>query len=362
MLFRIFYSLKDVWFGFNVFKYITFRAALACFTSFLVSLIFGTLIVGWLKKKGLVQHIRQKHVDAIYDLHKEKQGVPTMGGIIIILSILLSVGLWADITNRYILISAGSIVWLGIVGFIDDYIKISRKRNLGLKTATKFIGQIALGCVIAVCLFRYTDMPKTVCVPFLKNCVLTLGPFYALFVVAVIVGASNAVNLTDGLDGLAIGCTVITALTYAFLSYIAGHIVFSRYLNVFYLPGSGELTILCASIVGAGLGFLWFNCHPANVFMGDTGSLALGGAIGIVALLIKKELLLFMTGGIFVLEALSVMIQVAVYKTTGKRFFLMAPIHHHFQILGWEESKITIRFWVVSIMLAILSLVTLKLQ
>jgi len=362
MLYYLFYPLRDLWIGFNVFKYITFRAAMAAFTAFVVSVIAGPFVIRWLQELNFGQNIRKEHVGSLYDLHKHKQGTPTMGGILIILSILIATLLWADVINKYVLLTLGSFLWLGAVGFADDYIKISKKRNLGLRAKPKLLGQVLLGVVIALFVMYLTPIPPTLNVPFFKHFVLDLGIFYILFVVLVLSGSSNAVNLTDGLDGLAIGCTIIAALAYAILSYVAGHARFSEYLNIFYIKGTGELAVFCAAMVGAGLGFLWFNSHPATVFMGDTGSLALGGAIGVVSIFIKKELLLFLVGGIFVIEALSVILQVASFKLTKKRIFLMSPIHHHFQLLGWSESKVTIRFWIVAIILAFLSMSTLKLQ
>ena len=362
MLYYLFYPLKDIWFGFNVFRYITFRAAMASLTAFLLSLVFGPLVIRWLKGLNFGQNIRREYVEPLYDLHKHKQGTPTMGGILIILSITLSTVLWADMANRYILLVVASFLFLGAVGFADDYIKIVKKRNLGLSAAMKFASQAALGIAVAAFIMIFTPIPTLLNIPFLKAIAISLGIFYIFFVILVLTSSSNAVNLTDGLDGLAIGCTIIVALTYSILSYITGHSKFSGYLNIFYLVGASELSIFCASMVGAGLGFLWYNSHPANVFMGDTGSLSLGGAIGVVAVLIKKEMLLFIVGGIFVVEALSVVLQVIWYKLTSRRLFLMAPIHHHFQLLGWPESKVTIRFWIVAIVLALLSLATLKLQ
>ncbi|MDP3730486.1 MAG: phospho-N-acetylmuramoyl-pentapeptide-transferase [Candidatus Omnitrophota bacterium] len=362
MLYYLFYPLRDAWFGFNVFKYITFRAAMASLTAFLICLIFGPFIINWLKRLNFGQNIRREHVESLYNLHRHKQGTPTMGGVLIILAITLSTLLWADIRNQYILLTLVSFLWLGLVGFTDDYIKVVKKRSLGLTARMKLLSQALLGTFIALYVMFLTPIPTELSVPFIKHLALNLGAFYILFVILVITSASNAVNLTDGLDGLAIGCTIIAAITYSVLSYISGNFKFTDYLNVFYLPGSGELSVFCASMVGAGLGFLWFNSYPANVFMGDTGSLALGGAIGVVAVFIKKELLLFIVGGIFVIEALSVVMQVIWFKTTKKRLFLMSPIHHHFQLLGWAESKITIRFWIMAIVLALLSLSTLKLQ
>lgn len=362
MLYYIFYSLKDYWSGFNVFKYITFRAAMASLTALLISLIFGPLIIKWLKRLSFGQYIRKEYVESLYDLHKHKQGTPTMGGVLIIVSIVLATVLWADILNIYVLMALGAFLFLGLVGFADDYIKVVKKRNLGLSASAKFLSQVFLALIIATFVITYTPIPTTLNIPFLKFFSAQLGIFYLLFVLVVITGASNAVNLTDGLDGLATGCTIIAALAYSVFAYITGNFKFADYLNVFYLQGAGELSIFCAAMAGAGLGFLWFNSYPATVFMGDTGSLALGGGLGVIAVFIKKELLLFLVGGIFVIEAISVLLQVIWFKATKKRLFLMSPIHHHFQLLGWPESKITIRFWIVAIILALLSLSTLKLQ
>lgn len=362
MLYHLFYPLRDLWFAFNVFKYITFRAVMASLTAFLISLIFGPAIIRWLKKVSFGQTIRREHVEPLYKLHQHKEGTPTMGGIIIILAVTASTLLWADAANKYILLTLASFLWLGLVGFTDDYIKVTKKRNKGLTAKKKLLSQALLGALITLYIVSYTPIPTTLTIPFVKHFILNFGPFYILFIILVITSSSNAVNLTDGLDGLAIGCTVIAALTYSILSYLAGNFKIADYLNIFYLPGSGELSVFCASVVGAGLGFLWFNSYPASVFMGDTGSLALGGGIGVVSVFIKKELLLFLVGGIFVIEALSVILQVVWLKATKKRLFLMSPMHHHFQLLGWPESKITIRFWIVAIVMALFSLATLKLQ
>jgi len=362
MLYYIFYPLRDFWFGFNVFKYITFRAVMAALTAFLISVIFGPIIINLLKKLSFGQYIRKDHVEDLHKLHEHKEGTPTMGGLIIILAITVSTLLWADALNQYVLLTLASFLFLGLVGFKDDYIKITKKTNQGLRAKAKLLSQVGLGVAISIYIMYFTPIPTDLALPFTKEFVLSLGGFYVLFVVLVLTSASNAVNLTDGLDGLAIGCTIIAALSYAILSYVAGNFRLSDYLNVFYLEGTGELAVFCAAMIGAGLGFLWFNSYPATVFMGDTGSLALGGALGVVSIFIKKELLLFLVGGIFVIEALSVVLQVAWFKTTKKRLFRMAPIHHHFQLLGWKESKITIRFWIVAIVLALFSLATLKLQ
>jgi phospho-N-acetylmuramoyl-pentapeptide-transferase len=248
------------------------------------------------------------------------------------------------------------------VGFADDYIKVIKKRNLGLTAKNKLLGQLVLGLFLASYIMVFTPIPAALSIPLVKNLVFNLGLFYIFFVILVIVSATNAVNLTDGLDGLAIGCTIVAAITYVVFRYISGNVKIAEYLNVFYLPGAGELAVFCSAMIGADLGFLWFNSYPASIFMGDTGSLALGGGIGVVSIFIKKELLLFIVGGVFVMEAFSVVLQVIWFKTTKKRLFLMAPIHHHFQLLGWKESKITIRFWIIAIVLAFMSMATLKLQ
>lgn len=285
-----------------------------------------------------------------------------MGGILILTVVFISVLLWADLTNKYIWIAMGVTLWLGIVGFIDDYIKLTKKKSRGLTAAVKFTGQLILGLIVGFVLYLDPNIGDRLDLPFFKNLIVNLGVFYVFFVALVIIGSSNAVNLTDGLDGLAIGCVLIVALTYSAISYLTGHYNFSEYLQIIYIPNSGELSVFCAAIFGAGLGFLWYNCHPADVFMGDTGALALGGALGAVAVLIKKELVMGIAGGIFVAEALSVIIQVISYKLRGKRVFLMAPLHHHFQIKGWAESKIIFRFLIVAIILALISLSTLKLR
>ncbi|NQT22930.1 MAG: phospho-N-acetylmuramoyl-pentapeptide-transferase [Candidatus Omnitrophica bacterium] len=362
MLYHLLYPLRELWFGFNVFKYITFRAAMASITAFALSIFFGPLVIKMLTHLKIGQNIRKKHVENLYELTKHKAGTPTMGGFLILLSVILSTAIWARLDNKFVVLCMISMLWLGLVGFIDDYIKLIKERSRGLRASTKFIGQIIIGLVIALFIFFNKEIMPTVCLPFFKDVAINLGLFYILFVVLVIVASSNAVNITDGLDGLAVGCVTIIALTFAIISYVTGHVQVSDYLNVYYLAGSGEIAIFCMAIVGAGLGFLWFNSHPAQVFMGDTGSLALGGAIGIVSVIIKKEILLIFVGGIFVVEVLSVILQVLSVKITGKKIFLMTPLHHHFQLLNISESKIIIRFWIVAIMLALLTLATLKLR
>ncbi|MGB2705324.1 MAG: phospho-N-acetylmuramoyl-pentapeptide-transferase [Candidatus Omnitrophota bacterium] len=362
MLYHLLYPLKDLWFGFNVFKYITFRAAMASITAFALSVIIGPIIIKKLSRLKMCELPRKEHVEDLYALHKHKEGTPTMGGIVIILSILISTLLWARPDNRFIILCLISVLWLGIVGFIDDYIKLIKIKSLGLSATAKFAGQLILGIGVAVYLYFDAQVSAALYVPFLKHALFNLGVFYILFVVLVIVGTSNAVNITDGLDGLAIGCVSFIALSYSVISYLTGHLKFSDYLNIYYLPGSGELTVFCATLVGAGLGFLWFNSYPATVFMGDTGSLPLGGAIGIVSVLIKKEVLLLIVGGIFVVEVASVIIQVISFRLYSRRVFRMAPLHHHLQLLGWPEPKITVRFWIVGFMLALFGLATLKLM
>lgn len=362
MLYHLLYPLRDIFFGFNVFKYITFRAAAAAVTSFLICILLGPFIIRWLKEFKIGQVVRKDEAIGIYEMHKNKAGTPTMGGVLIVTAIVLSTVLWADLTNKYVLLSILSIVWLCLVGFVDDYIKLSLKKSKGLSARSKFAGQIILGLLIGLYIYLDPYIGQNLDVPFFKNAMINLGIFYILFTTLVIVGSSNAMNLTDGLDGLAIGCTIMVALAYTALSYITGNFKISDYLNIVYIPGTGELTIFCASILGSSLGFLWFNSHPADVFMGDTGSLALGGAIGVVAIFIKKELLLLLVGGIFVAEALSVILQVASFRLFKRRIFLMAPLHHHFEMKGWSENKIVVRFWIVSAILALLSLSTLKLR
>lgn len=363
MLYYILYSLRDIFAGFNVFKYITVRVSLAALTTFFISVFLGRRVIKMLADLRIREHVRDKEeVRGLYDLHHHKQGTPTMGGLLMVGSVILATLLWADVKNKYIIISLVSVFWLGGVGFVDDYIKLKVKRSKGLSAKAKFIGQISLGICIGTILFLDPDVSTKLDVPFLKNIILDIGIFYIVFVMLVIVGTSNAVNLTDGLDGLASGCLLMVAFSYGVLSYVTGHLRLAEYLLIPYIDGVGELAVFCAAIFGACLGFLWFNCHPASVFMGDVGSLALGGAIGLVAVLIKKELLLVIVGGIFVIEALSVILQVGSFKLRKKRIFKMAPLHHHFQMMGWPESKVIVRFWIIAAILALFTLTTLKLR
>ncbi len=362
MLYHFLYPLRDFFFGFNVFRYITFRAAMAGITAFIASLIIGPFVIRFLSELNLRQTIKRDGFSKLYAAHQDKEKTPTMGGLLMLGSLLISTLLWADLSNRYILLTLLTVVWLGAIGFLDDYLKLLKKNSKGMTAVNKMFGQLLLGLGIGV--FLYLDSPawQQVAIPFVKNWFWVMGPFYVVFVSLVIAGTSNAVNLTDGLDGLAVGCTLMIALTYGVFSYVTGNAIFSGYLQIPFISGAGELTVFCAALFGAGMGFLWFNSHPASVFMGDMGSLSIGGALGVVAIFTKKEFLLLAVGGIFVVEALSVMLQVGSYKFRKKRIFLMAPLHHHFQLMGMTESKVVIRFWIVSIMLALFGLATLKLQ
>lgn len=363
MFYQLFYPLRDLFFGFNVFKYITFRAAMGSTTAFLLSIFLGPWLIKKFLQLNIGEHIiDQKTCPALHSLHSQKKGVPTMGGLLILFSTFTSTLLWARLDNKYILLVLFSLAWLGIVGFMDDYMKFISQRSKGMTVTMKLIGQSILAIIIGLFAFYDPQIGRNVDIPFCKDLMINLGFFYIVFVALVIIASSNAVNLTDGLDGLAIGCIAMVALTYAVFSYITGHSEISSYLQINYVPGSGELTIFCTSIVGAALGFLWFNAYPAEIFMGDIGSLSLGGAIGVIAVLIKKELLLLLAGGIFVAEALSVILQVTFFKLRGKRIFLVAPLHHHFQLRGLSETKVTIRFWIIAAILAFLTLATLKLR
>jgi len=335
---------------------------MAAVTALVLSITLGPWLIRFLRFLDIGEHIRKKHTEKLYELHKDKLGTPTMGGILILLTLIISTLLWADLTNKYVILVVMATAWLGFVGFVDDCLKLGLKSSRGLSLLAKFLGQSMLAIAVGVYLYLDPEFATNLELPFFKNVFLDLGPLFIIFSALVIIGSSNAVNLTDGLDGLAVGSTSMVALTFCILSYIAGHNFFSNYLLISHVPQAGELAVFCAAMVGAGLGFLWYNCHPAQIFMGDTGSLALGGAMGLTAVLIKKELLLILAGGIFVAEAISVIIQVLVFRTTGKRFFLIAPLHHHFQLKGLSESKVTIRFWIISVILLLLSLATLKLR
>jgi len=353
--------------GTNVFKYITFRAIGAAMTSFLLCLIFGNWVIRKLIGLKIGQPIRTKEeVHKLAELHGGKRGTPTMGGVLILGAVTLSSVLWARPDNSFVWLALFSMVWLGMLGFIDDYIKVTKKKSDGLPGRLKLVAQFALAGIVTaffLCNPSLEIQSRELFVPFYKQPLIhNLGWFTFFFFALVIVGASNAVNLTDGLDGLATGCTITTALAYSVLAYCAGNFKIARYLDIPYYPLAGELTVVCMALVGAGMGFLWFNAYPARVFMGDTGSLAIGGVLGVVAICTKQELLLLVVGGIFVIEALSVILQVASFKLTGKRIFRMSPIHHHFELLGWKENTVIVRFWILSIMFASLGIATLKLR
>lgn len=348
--------------GFNIFRYITFRAAMAGLTTFLLCIVFGPFIIERLKKMKIREIAKRDDCPVLDEFHLPKEGTPTMGGVFIVASILLSVFLWADLGNRYVLLTAFTCAFLAILGWVDDYVKLTRTGRRGLKKRTKLLWEILLGCFIGSYIYFNPDISTKLDIPFLKNVVVDLGIFYIPFAAIVVIGTSNAVNLTDGLDGLAIGCVLIVSLALAVLSYIAGHLTFSEYLFIPFISRAGELAVFCSAIMGASLGFLWFNCHPATIFMGDVGSLSLGGTLGVIAVLIKKELLLVIVGGIFVIEAASVILQIYSFRIRGKRILKVSPLHNHLVLSGWQESKIIIRFWIIAIILAMIALMTLKIR
>ncbi len=344
---------------FNVLKYITFRAAYAAITALLISFVFCPKFIRTLKRLKLGQSVRPDGPET----HLVKTGTPTMGGILIIFSVFCSVLLWQDLRNLYTWIATFSLLSFGALGFVDDYLKITKKNSNGLKAWVKLMWQTIIATVIVVFLYvNRNDHTTLLYLPFIKYPVFDLSAFYIPFGIFWLVGFSNAVNLTDGLDGLAIGLVMLVCIAFTVLSYLTGRADYAAYLLIPYLPESAELTIFCFALVGASIGFLWYNAHPAEVFMGDTGSLSLGGTIAVIALMIKKEILLVIVGGVFVLEALSSIIQVVSFKLRGKRVFKMAPLHHHFELKGWDESKVVIRFWILGGLFTILSLSTLKLQ
>ncbi len=366
MLFYFLYPLREFWFGFNVFKYITFRTVFAAATAMVLSLFLGPWVIRFLYRLKIGQSIRKEECPPLYSLHQKKEGTPTMGGLLILVVLVATVLLWGDLSNKQVWLALLMTLGLGAVGMMDDLTKLKNKRSKGLSARGKFLGQITLSLALAAILFWNSDLQfgmRELYLPFLKEPLIAdMGFFFFILVLLVIVGSSNAVNLTDGLDGLAIGCVMIASFALMVFSYLVGHLELSHYLGLKYLPATGELTVFCAALIGAGLGFLWYNAPPAQVFMGDTGSLALGGAIGTVALLIKKELLLVLIGGVFVMEALSVILQVSFFKLRGKRIFAMAPLHHHFEMKGWAETKVTIRFWILAIIFALIGLGSIKLM
>jgi phospho-N-acetylmuramoyl-pentapeptide-transferase len=357
MLYHLLFPLADEIGAFNVFRYITFRTAAATLTALFLSFLLAPPLIRALGRLRVGQPIR-----AIGPDHQAKAGTPTMGGLLILLSLVVSVLLWTTFDGRSVWIVLGLTVGYGALGFADDWLKVKRGHSAGLRARTKLFWQTAMAFTVALLIYTDPSFDKELSVPFFKDFTPHLGWTYVPLATFIIVAASNAVNLTDGLDGLAIGPVMIAAGTFLILSYAAGHSVIAEYLAIKHVPGSGQLAIFCGALVGGGLGFLWFNTYPAQLFMGDVGSLALGGALGAIAVLIRQEILLGVVGGIFVAETLSVMIQVAFFKLTGRRVFLMAPIHHHFEKLGWAEQKIVVRFWIVAVILALVALSSLKLR
>lgn len=361
MLFNLLAPLADDLQAFNLFRYITFRTGGAIMTALLLSFLVGPAIISWLRsKQGSGQPIREDGPES----HFAKAGTPTMGGFLILLAIIVSTLLWADITSAYVWMVLLVTIGFGLVGFADDYLKISRQSSRGLPGKLKLLIEVLIAVAAAFWLLSITTEPLAsgLAVPFFKSVLVELGWFFIPFAVIVMVGASNAVNLTDGLDGLAIVPVMIGAGCFGFIAYFVGNAVFANYLQVLHVPGTGELAVFCGALVGASLGFLWFNAPPAMVFMGDTGSLAVGGALGAISVITKHELVLVIIGGVFVLETVSVIVQVVSFRLTGKRVFAMAPLHHHFEKKGWAESTIVIRFWIIALILALIGLSTLKLR
>jgi phospho-N-acetylmuramoyl-pentapeptide-transferase len=377
MLYYLLYQVLQRYFSpFNVFRYITVRTVYASLTAMFLAFVFGPWLIRKLRELQIGQYIREEGPQA----HQKKAGTPTMGGVLIVLSTLVPTLLWADLTNGFVLLAIFSLLAFASIGFVDDYAKVSKQQNLGLTSKKKFSLQILVSFVIGIGLLALATRSAystELVFPFLKRLhpdlvihsllssphlwPLAFIPFL-IFVSIVITGASNAVNLTDGLDGLAIGCTVIAAGALTVLTYVSSNYRWATYLEIGYIPRVAELTVFCGALVGASLGFLWYNAHPAEVFMGDVGSLSLGGTLGVIAVVIKQEILLFFVGGIFVIEALSVILQVGSFKLRGKRIFRMAPIHHHFELIGWSESKVIVRFWIIALIFALFALTTLKLR
>jgi phospho-N-acetylmuramoyl-pentapeptide-transferase len=358
MIYHLLYPLHTTISAFNVFRYITFRTIYAVLTAFLIAFLLGPWFIRKLSQMQVGQYVR----DDGPQTHLKKAGTPTMGGTLIIFAVASTTLLWADLTNFYVWMILLVLVGYGVIGFVDDYLKQVVKRSKGLSGRGKLVFQTILALITGVLVVSHAGFDTQVTLPFLKKSP-DLGWWYVPFAVFVIVGASNAVNLTDGLDGLAIGPMTIAAATYMIFAYVAGNVKVADYLQIQYVAGCGEVTVFCGAIIGAGLGFLWFNAYPAQVFMGDVGSLSLGGSLGAVAVITKQEILLVIVGGLFVMEALSVIFQVGYFKLThGKRIFRMAPLHHHFELKGWPEPKVIVRFWIIAIALALLSMSTLKLR
>lgn len=359
MLYHFLYPLHTAFSGFNIIRYITVRSVGGAMTAFLLMILLGPMFIRMLRRLQIGQVVRDDGPAS----HLAKQGVPTMGGVLILAAITVATLLWARLDNSLVWLLLLVTLFFGMIGCIDDLQKVRKQNSKGLSGRGKLILQVVGASAVGLFVLFHPGFDGQLSVPFFKNIRPDLGWFYVAFAIFVIVGASNAVNLTDGLDGLAAGPTVISASVYLIFSYLAGHIVLSEYLQIPYVPGAGELAVFCGAMVGACLGFLWFNAYPAQIFMGDVGSLALGGALGSVAIIIKQEILLAIVGGIFVMEAVSVIMQVGYFKMTkGKRIFLMAPFHHHFEKKGWHETKVVVRFWIVSIILGLFAIATLKMR
>ncbi|MCC7202700.1 MAG: phospho-N-acetylmuramoyl-pentapeptide-transferase [Nitrospirae bacterium] len=358
MIYHLLYSLHDYYSFFNVFRYITLRTVYAVITALVLCLMIGPYMIELLKKYQIGQFVRNDGPSR----HLNKAGTPTMGGVLILIIVVLATLSWADLSNVYVWLVLAVLAGFGLIGFADDYLKVVRKKSEGLRGKYKFTMQIAIATLVAIALYYLPAYSTTLSVPFLKNFNPDLGWFYIPFVIFIIVGTSNAVNLTDGLDGLAIGPVIVVTMVFTIITYVAGNAKIASYLLIPFINGSGELAILCGAVFGAGLGFLWFNTYPASVFMGDVGSLPLGALLGTVAVIAKHELLLIIVGGIFVVETVSVIFQVASFRLHGKRVFLMAPLHHHYELKGWQEPKIIVRFWIIAIILGLLALSTLKLR
>jgi phospho-N-acetylmuramoyl-pentapeptide-transferase len=351
--------LTQYYTAFNVFSYLTFRAIVSTLTALFISLYFGPKLIRYLQRMQIGQTVRSDGPES----HLSKSGTPTMGGLLILAGIVVSVLLWADLSNTYVWVVLFVVVSFGIIGFVDDYRKVIRKDSNGLIAKWKYFWQTVVGLATAIFLYQISHPDQTfLLIPFIKDVMPQLGIFYIVMTYFVIVGTSNAVNLTDGLDGLAIVPTIMVAGAFALFAYVTGHVNFSSYLNIPYIAMTSELVVVCTAIVGAGLGFLWFNTYPAQVFMGDVGSLALGAALGVIAVLVRQELVLFIMGGVFVMETVSVILQVGSYKMRGQRIFRMAPIHHHYELKGWPEPRVIVRFWIISFILVLIGLATLKLR
>ena len=358
MLYHLLYPLHTALGAFNVFRYITFRTVMAI----LSALILSFLLTPWLIQKLNEWRVKADKREDVPERHEAKKGTPTMGGFIILVATIIPTLLWADLKNSYIWIVTLALMLFGAIGFIDDMKKLRNQNSKGVPGRTKFLLEILFALIISVLIYSQGGFLPQLTVPFFKNVAPNLGVFYILLCILIIVGTSNSVNLTDGLDGLAIGPVLTVSATFILFAYLVGNVIFAQYLQIVYVKGAGELTILCGAMLGAGIGFLWYNAHPAELFMGDTGSLSLGAALGTIAVIIKQEILLLIVGGIFVMETLSVIIQVLSFKWRGKRVFKMAPIHHHFELKGWNEAKIVVRFWIVSVILGLIAITTLKLR